>query len=79
MFSGSRQNRLGVAVKLFFGVGDVNQRNHGKHHSLISCRQIIQKFPELASLLLHIIRNDGRKILIGVLPPLPVGNIRFNP
>ena len=78
MLSCNGQHRFGVAVKLFLIVCGNYHRNHRKHHALIPRCQVVQKFLCFFSLQFHIIRHDRRKIIVGVLPALPVGDVRVN-
>ena len=56
----------------------MNQRDNGKHHSLIPCGKVVQKLLDFISLLFHIVGNHSRKILIGILTALPVCYVRFH-
>ena len=56
----------------------MHHRQHRKHHPLVTGRQIVQKFLAFLSLLLHVIRNDRRKVVILVLLPLPVRDVGFH-
>ncbi len=67
-----------IAVKLLLGVGGQRHGQHGEHHALVAGSEIIQKLLALPALKLHIIGNDGRKVVVAVLPPLPVGNVGFH-
>ena len=52
--------------------------HHGKdakHHPLVSGGQVIQHLFGFLSLQFHIIRHNGRKVIVGILPSLPVGHI----
>ena len=78
MLAGHGENRLGIAVKLFFGVGADGQRDNGKHHSLVTGGEIVQKLLALLALQFHVIRHYRREVVIGVLAPLPVGDVGFH-
>ena len=78
MFSCGSQERFGVLIELFFCICRMHKGNNGKHHSLISCGQVIEKLFHFFFLLLHIVRNGSRKVVVGVLPALPVRYIRLN-
>ena len=78
MLSCGCQERFGVLIELFFGICCMHKGNNGKHHSLISCSQVIEKLFHFFFLLLHIVRNGSRKVVVGVLPALPVRNVRLN-
>ena len=78
MFPGNGLERLRVRVQFLFAVRQVNQRHHGEHHPLVTGGQIVQHFTRLFPLLFQVIRNNRREIVIVVLPPLPVGDIRFH-
>ena len=78
MLSCHGKHRFGIAVELLFVVGGNDHRNNGKHHPLISRGQVVQKLLAFLALELHIIRHDGREIVVGVLPALPVGDVGFD-
>ena len=69
---------FGVRVKLLQGVGDMGQGDNREHHPLVTDSQIVQKLFCFGPKLLQLIRNAGRKIVLGVLPLLPAGYIRFH-
>ena len=50
-------------------------RQDTEHHSLIPGGQVIQHLLGFFSLQLHIVRNHGRKVIVCILAPLPVGDI----
>ena len=78
MLSCGSQERFSVLIELFFGICCMHKGNNGKHHSLISCSQVIEKLFHFFFLLLHIVRNGSRKVVVGVLPALPVCDVRLN-
>ena len=57
----------------------MHHRKHGKHHPLVTGRQIIEELLAFLSLLLQIIGDDGGKIVVLVLFPLPVRDVGFYP
>ena len=78
MLSCHGKQRFSIAVELIFVVGSNDHCNDRQHHPLISRGQIVQKFLALFALELHIIGHDGREIVVGVLPALPVGDVGFD-
>ena len=70
--------RFGVAVQFFLAVCQMHERNHGEQHSLVAGREVVQHLAGFLALLLQIIRHNGRKVLVAVLPALPVGDVRFH-
>ena len=70
---------FGVVVELFLGIRRMHKSQNGKHHSLIPCGQIVEKLLHFLFLLFHIIRHGCRKVVVGILSPLPIRYIRFNP
>ena len=50
-------------------------RQDTEHHSLIPGGQVIQHLLGFFSLQLHIVRNHGRKVIVCILPSLPVRDI----
>lgn len=65
-----REQGFRVIVKLLFGVCGMHHRKHGKHHPLVTGRQIVQKFLAFLSLLFQVVGDDGGKIVVLVLFPL---------
>ena len=57
----------------------MHHRKHGKHHPLVTGRQIIEELLAFLSLLLQVIGDNSGKVIILVLFPLPVRDIRFYP
>ena len=78
MLSCHGQYGIRIGVKLFFRVGGMHQRQDCKHHPLVTGGQIVQKLLALLPLLLHVIGDDCGKIVVGVLFPLPVGDVGFH-
>ena len=75
MFPSNGLQRFRVAVQFLFAVRQMHQRHHGEHHALITGGEIVQHLTGLLALLLQIVRYNGRKVIVGVLPALPVGDI----
>ena len=69
--------RFGVAVQFFLAVCQMYERDHGEQHSLVAGREIIQHLAGFLALLFQIVRNDSGEVLVAVLPPLPVGDVRL--
>lgn len=57
----------------------MHQRHHREQHPLIPGGQVIQHLPGLLPLLLQIVGHDGGVVVVGVLPPLPVGHVGLHP
>ena len=70
--------RFGVAVQFFLAVCQMYERDHGEQHSLVAGREIIQHLAGFLALLFQIIRHNSREVLVAVLPPLPVGDVRLH-
>ena len=68
---------FGVLVELSLCICRMNKSDNGKHHSLISCSQVIKKLLHFFLLLLHIIRNCCREVIVRVLSALPIRDIGF--
>ena len=75
MLAGNGLERFRVTVQFLLAVRQMHQRHHGKHHPLITGSKIVQHLTGLLALLLQIVRYNGRKVIVGVLPALPVGHI----
>ena len=56
----------------------MHERDHGEQHSLVAGREVVQHFAGFLALLFQIVRNDSGEVLVAVLPPLPVGDVRFH-
>ena len=78
MLSCGSQESFCIIVELLFGICRMHHRQHGKHHSLVTGRQIVQKFLAFFSLLFQIIWDNGRKIVVLILLPLPIRDIGFH-
>ena len=78
VLSCSSQDSFCIIVELLFGICRMHHRQHGKHHSLVTGRQIVQKFLAFLSLLFKVIGNDRRKVVVLVLLSLPVRDIGFH-
>ena len=74
----NRLERFGVAVQLLFAVRQMHERDHGEQHPLVAGREVVQHLTGFLALLLQVIRHNGRKVLVAVLPPLPVGDVRLH-
>ena len=73
-----REQGFRVVVELFFGIGGMHHRQYGKHHPLVTGRQIVQKLLAFPTLLLQVVGDDGGKVVVLVLLPLPVGDVGFH-
>ena len=73
------EKRIGVRVQFRLGIRKMYNGQHGQHHPLVTGGQIGHIFLGFPALLLHIIGDDGREIVVGILPALPVGNVGFHP
>ena len=67
-----------VIVKLLLGVRRVNHRQNGKHHSLVTGRQVVKELFHFLALLFNVVGKLSRIIVVGILPTLPVGRIGFH-
>ena len=70
--------RFGVAVQFLLAVRQMHERDHSEQHPLVAGREIIQHFTGFLALLFQIVRNDSGEVLVAVLPPLPVGDVRLH-
>ena len=70
---------LCIAVQLLLAVGQMHQSHHSEHHPLIPRGQVIQHFPRLFPLLLQVVGYHCGKVVVAVLPPLPVGDVGLHP
>ena len=75
---GTGNDALRFPVQFFLGIGGDDHADAGLHHTLVPTHQVMEEL--LGFLVLHfqIIGHGCRKIIVGVLPPLPVGHIGFN-
>ena len=78
VLAGCRVERFGVAVELLFAVSQMHQCHQPEHHALVAGRQIVEHLLGFLALQLHVVRNRGGKIVVGILAALPVGYIRFH-
>ena len=78
MPAGRADNALRIAVELLFGFCQMHQRNQPKHHALIAVGEILEHFPCLPALLLHVVGENRREIVGVILPSLPVRRVRLN-
>ena len=69
---------MGICVQLFLTLRCVHESHDSHHHPLIPCSQIPQKLPALLFLQFHVIGYGSGKVLVGILPPLPVRDICFH-
>ena len=67
-----------VLVQLRLRVGPEHQGHEGIEHRLILGDDGVQELLGCGALLLHLIGNIGGVVHASVLPPLPVGEIRFH-
>ena len=67
-----------VIVELLPALRRMHHREDGKHHPLVTGREVIEKFLAFLSLLLQVIGDDGGKVVVLVLLPLPVSDIGFH-
>ena len=70
--------RFGVAVQFLFAVCQMHERDHSEQHPLVAGREVVQHLAGFLALLFQIIRHNGREVLVAVLPPLPVGDVRLH-
>ena len=78
MLSSHGEYGFGVAVKLFFGICGDGQGHYREHHPLVAGGEVVQKLLAFFPLQLHIIRNYGAEIVVGILAALPVGDVGFH-
>ena len=69
---------LGIGIQPLQVVGQMDQRDIGKDHTLVAGAQIVQELLCLAPQLLQLIGNGGRKVVLIILSLLPTGNIALN-
>ena len=68
------EERIGVRVQFGFGIRKMDDGQHRQHHPLVAGGQVGHILLSLPALLLHIVGYNGRKVIVGVLPALPVGD-----
>ena len=73
------EERIGVRVQFGFGIRKMDDGQHRQHHPLVTGGQVGHILLSLPALLLHIVGYNGRKVIVGVLPALPVGDVGFHP
>ena len=56
----------------------MHHSQHGEHHSLVTGRKVIKELLAFFSLLLQVIRYNGRKVVVLVLLSLPIRDIGFH-
>ena len=78
MLSCSGKQSFGVIIELFLRVGGMNHRQDSKHHSLVTGGQVIKELLHFLALLFNVVRKLRRKVVVGVLPALPVGCVGFH-
>ena len=65
-------------VQFLLAVRQMHQRHHGEHHALVTGGKVIQHLAGFLALLLEVIRDNGGKVIVAVLPALPVGDVGFH-
>ena len=56
----------------------MHHSQYTEHHTLVTCSQIIHELFTFFSLLFQVIRNHCGKVIVGILPSLPVCDIRLH-
>ena len=64
-----------IRIQLLLAVCRVHNCDEGQHHLLVPDGQVVQKLLAVCQLLLHVVRNDGAEVVIGVLLSLPGGDV----
>ena len=77
MLTGNRKQRFGIIIQLLFGTCHMDKGDQTKHHPLVAGGQIIQHLLGFLALEFHVVRYNGRPVVVGVLFPLPVGHVGF--
>ena len=67
-----------VVVELLLGFRRMHHREDGEHHPLVTGREVIEELLAFLSLLLQVVGDDGGKIVVLVLFPLPVRDVGFH-
>ena len=75
MVSANGHKGLRVHVQLFQGIGDVDERDHGEDHPLVSGGQVVQELLGLPPHLLQLVGHHGGEVVVGVLLLLPAGHV----
>lgn len=75
MLARAGQQRLRVGIELLGGIREMGERDRGEHHALVARHQVVEEFPALLALLLHVVRDDHVEVHVRVLPPRPVGYV----
>ena len=78
VLTGNRKQRFGIIIQLLFGTCHVDKGDQTKHHPLVAGGQIIQHLLGFLALKFHVVRYNGRPVVVGVLLPLPVGHVGFH-
>ena len=72
------QQCIGICIQFCLTVCKMNNGQHGQKHPLVTGGQVGHIFLGLPPLLLHVIGNDSREIIVGILPALPVGDVSLH-
>ena len=56
----------------------MNHSQYREHHSLVTGRQVVEELLHFLFLLLHIVGDGSGKVVVGVLPALPVRDVGLN-
>ena len=78
VLTGNGEQRFGIIIQLLFGTCHMDEGDQPKHHPLVAGGQIIQHLLGFLALKFHVIRYNGRPVVVGVLLPLPVGHVGFH-
>ena len=78
MLSCHRKHRFCITVELLLGVGGDGHGDDSKHHPLVAGGKVVQKFLAFFALLFHVIGHYRRKVVVGILTALPVGDVGFH-
>ena len=77
VLSGGEQD-FRILVQLFLCIRPEHQGHEGVEHRLVLRYDGVQELPGAGALLLHLVGDIGGVVHAAVLPPLPVGEIRFH-
>ena len=78
LFQTDGNKGIRVSVQFLQRVSRMHKGHDGKNHALVTGGQIVKKFLGFRSGLIQFIGDSCGKIVLGVLPLLPPGNVRFN-
>ena len=78
LFQTDGNKGIRVCVQLLDGICRMHKGDNGKYHALVTGGQIVKKFLGFCPGLIQLVRNGCGKIVLGVLPLLPPGNVRFD-